>query len=427
MNDGHAQPDPAAGRPGGFEISVLLAALGLRLAWALVAPSALWFDHVFNDATAWNLSLGNGFTASAEPPFIPAIFRTPGYSVFLAFVYDIAGHAVRAGFVANALLDTVSCLIAWRLAVEDVGRPAARWVLLIAATYPFTIHATGTLSPESLLVFLALLSVAAFRAWPARGWSWTIPAAGAALGAAAWVKPVFLPLPGLLLVAEGLRHGQWRAATRRALVVGAVGMVLFVPWLVRNRSAFGHPCLGGEAGLVLWHGTRDFHPDLDREIESRFAAAPADDASRYEVTRRGLADSPALLARDEEYRRAALEFIRTHPLETLVLDPVRRVPRLWISVRHVQMPPWVGVVAAAASLAYLGLALAGLWLLRERWRSLAHWWVLPTLLTLVYAAIHVEARYSLPARPTLWVLGGVALHAVFTRLRGPRAAGEPRG
>lgn len=423
MTSDRAPSSPGPPRPGPFELGVLLLALGLRLLWSALASDELWFDHVFNDATAWNLALGNGFSASSESPFVPGIFRTPGYSAFLGLVYAAAGHVVRAGFFANAILDTLSCLLAWRLAAGDLGRPAARWVLLLAATYPFTIHATGTLSPESLLVFLALLFVTVHRAWPAAGVSWGVPLAGAVLGGLCWVKPVFLPLPGLLLLAERWRTGSWRTASGRALLVGVVGAALFAPWLLRNHSAFGRPVLGGETGLVLWHGTRDFHPDLDREIRSNFEAQAGEGASRYDSTREGLADSPALLARDDEYRRAALDAIAERPLHAFLLDPLRRIPRLWISARHVQMAPWVGDVALAASLGYLILAMAGLWILRGRWRELAHWWVVPLALTLAYAAIHVEARYTLPARPTLWILCGAALHAAFTRPREPARTG----
>ena len=408
-------------RPGRAEIAILAGALVVRILWALLAPADLWFDHVFNDATAWNLALGNGFTASAEAPFDPAIFRTPGYPAFLAAVYSVAGHAVRAGFLANALLDTASCFLAWRMASQDLGRPAARWVLLLAATYPFTIHAAGALSPESLLVLLSLLLVAAIRAWPETGGTGVVVLAGVLFGVLAWVKPVVLPLPAFLLVAEGWRRGAWRTAAIRAATVGAIGALLFAPWLLRNQSAFGRPLLNGEAGLVLWHGTRDFHPEVAAEIRSNFDAAPADPAERYAGLQRGFSDSPALLARDDEYREAALAVIREHPVRAFLLDPLRRIPRLWISTRHVQMGAAAGWAAAAACVAYLALAAAGLWALRGRWRELSPWWILPVLLTLAYGAIHVEARYTLPARPTLWLLGGAALHALWTRRNGSAA------
>jgi 4-amino-4-deoxy-L-arabinose transferase-like glycosyltransferase len=417
-------PDPAAAVrappesawPGSFELGLLAAALVARLGVALVSSTDLWFDHVFNDAAAWNLAQGHGFSASAGPPFEPAIFRTPGYPAFLALVYGAVGHSVVAGFLANALLDTASCALLWGMAARDMGRPAARWVLLLAATYPFTAHAVGSVSPESLLVFAGLLFVAAVRALPPAGWSWWLPAAGVVFAAMAWVKPVVLPLPAFLLLAERLRGRDWRTAAVRAAVVGAVGLALFAPWILRNQRAFGRPVLAGELGLVLWHGTRDFHEGLESEIQGNFDAASQDPADRYEQTRAFLADSPEVLRQDDAHRAEAMAILRGRPLDALVLDPLRRVPRLWVSVRHVQMAPWVGKAAFAACIAYLALAALGLLALRGRLRELAAWWILPVAFTLAYAAIHVEARYTLPARPTLLLLAGAGLHAWLPRL-----------
>ncbi|MHC4925395.1 MAG: hypothetical protein ACYTG4_15165, partial [Planctomycetota bacterium] len=96
-------------KPGPLEAALLAFALIVRVVWALMADTSLWFDHIFNDATAWNLAQGNGFSASAEAPFVPAIFRTPGYPAVLAMVYAAVGHSIRAAFVANALVDTATC------------------------------------------------------------------------------------------------------------------------------------------------------------------------------------------------------------------------------------------------------------------------------------------------------------------------------
>jgi hypothetical protein len=51
--------------------------------------------------------------------------------------------------------------------------------------------------------------------------------------------------------------------------------------------------------------------------------------------------------------------------------------------------------------------------------------VLPGLLTIVHAALHVEARYTLPGRATLLLLGGAALAAQCRRARRPFEPVEP--
>jgi hypothetical protein len=67
--------------------------------------------------------------------------------------------------------------------------------------------------------------------------------------------------------------------------------------------------------------------------------------------------------------------------------------------------------------AFLALAAAGAWTLRGRLRDLAAWGILPLSLTLGYAALHAEARYTLPARATLWLLGGAFLAAALPASR----------
>jgi hypothetical protein len=398
--------------------AILLAVgLLLRVAWAMMAPADLWFDHVFNDVTARNLAAGNGFTASTEAPFDPAIFRTPGYPAFVAALYFVLGPSIRAVFLVQALLDTASCALAGRLVARRLGAGAGTAALALAVAYPFTIHAVGTLSPETLLVLLGLLLVAAVEALPPEGGRGALAAAGLLHGALCWVKPVFLPLPLILALAERWRGRTAGTALLRGAVVGALGVACFLPWPLRNQAIFGKPVLAGELGLVVWHGTRDFDPGVRDEIRANFDAAPADPAARYEEARRSFTGSREALEQDAAYLEAGLARIRERPVGALVADPLRRVPRLWISSWNVLLPPWAGGAAIAASLAFLALAAAGAWTLRGRLRELAAWGILPLCLTLGYAALHAEARYTLPARATLWLLGGAFVASLLPAAR----------
>jgi hypothetical protein len=394
---------------------LLAGALALRLAWALTASTELRLDHVFNDATARGIAAGRGFTASLEPPYDPAIFRTPGYSAFVALIYRYVDDGVRTVFVVQAVVDTLTCFLIGRLALRRAGRRTALAALLLAATYPFTIHAVGRLSAETLLVFLATIFVSGVDSWPRRGgWS-TLVADGVFLGMLLWVKPVFLPAPAFLVVSERLRGRPWALALGRAAVVGGLALALFAPWVARNDAAFGRPVLAGELGLVVLHGTYDFDEDRDaiiaRGFENESAQVPADAGpeARYDATRRRFTSSPAALERDRAHLQEGLERLRANPLRGLLLDPLRRVPRLWVSTTYVGAPAWIGMGAAAACVGYLLLAAWGLWRLRGRLGELAAWWLVPVTLTLGYAALHVEARYTLPARPTLLLLGAAAL------------------
>ena len=410
-----AEPGRAPGALGHAEIALLFLALALRGAYVSAVDTTLWFDHVFNDATAMGLLEGRGFTVSLVPPYAPGIFRTPGYPAFLALVYGAVGHSVRAGLWAHALLDTASCWLLFRLAARRVAPGAARAVLLLAATYPFFVHATGLLSTETLSTFLCLVLLAAFEAWPMeRGWG-RVVAAGVVLALLGWVKPVFLVLPPFLVVAERARGRSWRTSVTRCAVVGGLAIAAIAPWAARNQQQLGRPVLAGELGIVVWHGTLDFEDGRDPATRASFDRAQSRRSVHYEDARAWYADPVAELAQSDEYVRAAFDRMRARPFGAFVLDPLRRVPRLWISTSYAIGPRWVGAGAAAACAGYLLLAVVGLVRLRHRLRELAAWWVLPIQLTLVYAALHVEARYTLPARATLLLLAGVGLQSLWER------------
>src|SRR5713226_9588520 len=99
-------------------LAIVVVAFLFRLAVVDVLGKRPVRDLIWNDAVAWNLAQGIGFTASQHPPYIPGIFRTPGFPAFLAVVYRIAGHNYRAGFVALALLDSLTAVLTVLLAAE---------------------------------------------------------------------------------------------------------------------------------------------------------------------------------------------------------------------------------------------------------------------------------------------------------------------
>jgi len=399
-------------------VALLGLALVLRVAWASMASTELWFDHIFTDATAMGLLEGRGFTVSLSAPYDPAIFRTPGYSFFLAGLYGLVGHSVRAAFFANAIIDTLSCLLIYRLARHYFSPRTALMALFVAAIYPFTIYSVGSLSPESLLVFLGLLFTTLVCNWSwqegaKRPFGLALWPAGVVVGILCWVKPVFLPLPAFLFVFELVRLRSLKSALGRAAIVGLVAGVIFLPWVVRNLREFGKPILAGEMGMVVWHGTLDFAEERDEMVKERFAAAPKKNVDRYEAT----PDSHRLLEQDRLFLDRGLTNIKANPARALLLDPLRRIPRLWISTTFVTGPAIIGIFATIACIGYLVFAFAGGYVLRRRLSELAPLFILPALLTAVYAVFHVEARYTLPARPTLILLAGVALSALLGRMR----------
>ena len=133
---------------------------------------------------------------------------------------------------------------------------------------------------------------------------------------------------------------------------------------------------------------------------------------------------PRRIRGDRRFLERGIEAIRERPVKAALFDPLRRIPRLWVSTTWALGPRWIGWGAATACVGYLILAALGALSLRGRLRELSAFWVLPALLTSVYALIHVEARYTIPARPTLLVFAGVALAFAAERILRWRAERE---
>ena len=69
-----------------FLAAVFVVALVVRVIFVLLLSTEPRNDQLWNDAVGWNLANGHGFSASAQEPRVPGIYRTPVYPAFIASV-----------------------------------------------------------------------------------------------------------------------------------------------------------------------------------------------------------------------------------------------------------------------------------------------------------------------------------------------------
>ncbi|HEU5150497.1 MAG TPA: glycosyltransferase family 39 protein [Iamia sp.] len=172
---------------------------------------------------------------------VPSAIHPPLMSTWLSVASFLGGRTYLAHKTMSALLGVLvvvaAALIARRLAGDRAGIVAA----VLVAAYPNLWVIDGVLWPEGIYTALIGFAVlAAYRWWerPAVG-----PAAllGLAIGLAALTRGEALFLYPLLVAPLVLfRRGvAWGPKIRAVAVVGLVGLVLFVPWTIRNQRAFG--------------------------------------------------------------------------------------------------------------------------------------------------------------------------------------------
>jgi hypothetical protein len=95
---------------------------------------------------------------------------------------------------------------------------------------------------------------------------------------------------------------------------------------------------------------------------------------------------------------------------------VLHIPRLWITRRAEGYSRLVSLVAPVIGAAVLLFGVLGMYFLHKRWRSLIAIYATVAVITLLYAAIPIEARYTLPARPAMILFVAAALTYIYQRM-----------
>lgn len=352
-----------------------------------------------------------------EPP-IP--FRPPGFPLFLAALYG-AGLEPRHVPRANAILDGLTALVAG-LAAYRLSRRALVPLLaaLAVAASPTLAYFAGERLETSLMSFLVALHLLFLLEAIGRGGAARFALAGAALGAAALVRP------NVLLFAPLLALAAFRRARIAGLAAAALGAALFVlPVTARNWIRGGELVLvSANGGINLWIGNV---PDPEFEIGLpyfRHLPGPVPGWPFEKLERRAIAEGgPTLGAQSAWHVRRALAETSAHPLRTLALLG-KKIAAFFnafeISNNRDLYRPLSPLRAAPLAIASWGvlipLALVGIASLSLRSPADARWrWI--AFFSLAFAlsvvAFFVAARHRAPLVPAAALLAARGAAALF--------------
>jgi Dolichyl-phosphate-mannose-protein mannosyltransferase len=407
----------------------VLAGLALRVFFVLKFPVTESGDAPFYIELAWNWLKNGVYGFPVNGHLTPVDMRVPGYPAFLAAVFAFAGNSARAVMLAQVALDLATCfliaLIAARLAPEAARRRVTLAGLWLAALCPFTANYTAVVLTETLTIFLTALAILVLLetelgkkidAVSGVGFTkgllnpWFL--AGIVVGFGALVRPetpLLLFAAGLELVKKWRRPVNWTKLLRAGMLL-AVGTILpLVPWAARNWHALQdvqflaprYSELPGEytplgfsdwTNTWLWH-FRDVYLTQwrinEEEIPLDDIPASAFDSPSERARISDLLDQynedltvgPAL---DQQFHGIASERTSRHPLRTYLKIPFLRALTLWFTPR-IELLPYSGhlrpirleweedrhdflatLSLITANAIYLGLALAGAWIARQR-------------------------------------------------------------
>jgi Dolichyl-phosphate-mannose-protein mannosyltransferase len=440
-----------------------LAGLVLRFYLVFKFPVNDSGDAPFYIELAWNWLKKGVYGFSINGRLTPVDMRVPGYPAFLAAVFALAGRSPRAAMLAQAVLDVVTCfviaLIAARLAPEASRRRVAIAALWLAALCPFTANYSAVVLTEVLVTFLTALAILVLLdanrvesagASVRRGLSpWFL--GGLIVGFGTLVRPetpLLLASTGIVLLARWWRPRDWRKLARAGVLM-ATGLILpLLPWAARNwRSlhevqflAPRYSLLPGEfepLGFDRWTATwlwrygdiylslwkLNEEPILIGDLPQSAFDSPLERARVAALLNQYNNTLTLTRQQDDAFGRIARERSARHPLRTYVKIPLLRSLALWFTPRIELLPvsgqlrpfaaQWdedrqdmlVTLGCIAVNCVYLGLALLGTWLARERrgWAIL----IVFILLRTIYFAYFVETpepRYVLECFPAVIAL-----------------------
>lgn len=423
------------------------------------AALRLWFIHAYPEvqgdpliyggiAKNWMLHGIYGKTTSGS--LLPTLIRLPGYPLFLILCFKLFGlehyHAVM---YAQTAIDLGTCLLVAASAYHLGNEKAGWWALWLSCLCPFTANYAATPLTETIELFtIALAIYALLRFLDAPQWKWAL------LEAFAWSYAALLRPDGALIAVAlcpaivwyGRKSWGTARMMRFALAAGALSVLPFIPWTIRNWRTFhviqplapryatdpGEDTLPGFnrwtktvcvdltcTWEVYWNANSDVIK-LDT-LPSRAFDSPA----QYAQTRALLEDynrtttlSPDL---DDRFAKLAAERIHDDPLRYYLALPLARVADMWLRPRTellwIELRWWeydrhnaeteFALAYAGINLLYLLLALWGL----RRWPLLSGAMLAFILLRCaLLATIEApEPRYTLECFPMLIVLASVAL------------------
>ncbi len=414
-------------------VAALALALGLRLGYVALTPEyELVHDATNYDYHARSIAGGFGYGPSYG---LPTAFRPPGFTFFLAGVYDVfdvaqaeAERRLPPARIVQAFVGTLIVALIGVLAAQLWGRRVALVALALASVYLPLILIGGAVMSEPLFValMLAALACAVQIRRVSHPWPWVL-LAGVLAGLATLTRAngIVLLVP-LVAAAWTVRPRCSARAVAAPAVLVVVTLATVAPWTVRNAVELdAFVPVSTQLGSAL-AGTYNDQAREDPDNPASWRHLRRVDDYAHIFGRVGSIPEPAL---ERELRSAALDYIVDHPLylAEVAFWTTRRMLELggidW--ARHTYTTVSVERGWADAGIVcfwvFALLAIAGACTRRAR---AAPWfvWAVPVLMYLSVVFLVVETpRYRSPVDPFVILLAALAVTALIDRWAARRA------
>ena len=229
-----------------FFLLATTAGLALRLFFVFRFPHVAGDTWVYGDiAKNW---LDHGVFGLTDNGVVrPTLIRLPGYPGFLAAMFALFGREhYTAVMIAQALIDTNTCLVIAALALEITNTRAAKAAYLLAALCPFTASYVAAPLSETLAIccvahalYYGVRGLKALEDGAFRKHLWAL--AGLWSAAGILMRPdngLVLPALGLAMVIVLFRKPNKRQVVFAGVLLAATSLGPLAPWAFRNWRVF---------------------------------------------------------------------------------------------------------------------------------------------------------------------------------------------
>ena len=183
-------------------------------------------------------------------------FRTPGYPVFIAFIYAITGPWAPAVLLAQIITGLASVYLVYRIGKLLFSEAAGLIAAILLCVEPDQLYYTYSLLTDNLFVFVLLVSTLSLLYFFRGGRAGYLVLASVLTGIASLVRPITSLYPAViitLLILFAVRSGKWKWATvtgYSVLVLLCYAMTI-TPWMERNHTEYGYASLSSITGSNL--------------------------------------------------------------------------------------------------------------------------------------------------------------------------------
>ncbi|MFM9903118.1 MAG: ArnT family glycosyltransferase [Pyrinomonadaceae bacterium] len=372
------------------------------------------------------------FLMGPDPPSdTTVIMHPPGYPIFIASVYSLFGDSDAATTVIQILLNSLSPVFIFLIALNLLDPRTAVIGGILAALSPQSACYAGVILPDGLSVVPILIALYAFIIGVKKERLAMAAVCGVLIGISCWLRsnalllPVFFVLFGIFLLPKEM-------VVRFSLLLIMAFVLTIAPLTVRNwlvfhafipvSSAAGHNFIAGLA---------------DSDTDQRFGLPILDvDAARMEAERFGRPDyansqyAPDGIPRERDRIQRGLKIVTENPgwyIKSVLSRGVNfmfrleRVPVIALErdERDTANPilyqlnrPLKALQRVFINATFLPFVVLGMFLLL--WRKETRWQVMflaivPIYFFAVQSLLHTEYRYVLATPHIFVIFAGVPL------------------